>query len=140
MTGEAIVAEARKALGTRWHHQGRQPGVGLDCAGLIVVVAAALRLQVTDVAGYGRIPEGARLYRLLESQLIPVAAPGPGDVALIAYDADPQHLAFVGDYLYGGLSLIHAYSVAGKGRVIEHRLSPEWEARIQGYYRFPEVA
>ncbi len=31
---DAAIAAARTCLGTPFHHQGRAPGVGLDCIGL----------------------------------------------------------------------------------------------------------
>ena len=57
VTGEAVVAQARTWLGTPWRHQGRSPR-GVDCAGLVVLVARALGLADHDVAGYGRHSSG----------------------------------------------------------------------------------
>ena len=35
-----MIAAARACLGTPFHHQGRMPGVGLDCIGLVIVALA----------------------------------------------------------------------------------------------------
>jgi hypothetical protein len=60
-----------------------------------------------------------------------------GDFVLIAFEREPSHLAILGDYHGGGLSLIHAY--AGVRKVIEHVLSDDWRARIVAAYAFPGV-
>ena len=39
VTGQDVVAEARRWLGTPWRHQARLRGVGVDCGGLVVCVA-----------------------------------------------------------------------------------------------------
>ncbi len=40
MKREDFVRVARSYIGTPFHHQGRLPGVGLDCAGVIVCALA----------------------------------------------------------------------------------------------------
>ncbi len=140
MTGADIVAEARGWLGTRFHHQGRVNGVGVDCAGLVVGVAAALGLPVRDRSDYSRQPDGQMLELTCDEQLerIPVEQIQPGDVLLMRFALEPQHLAIVGDYEFGGLSIIHAY--AQMRRVVESRLDDVWLSRIVAAYRLPGVA
>ena len=60
-----------------------------------------------------------------------------GDVMLMKFKTEPQHLAIVANYVHGGLSMIHAMSTVG--RVAEHRLAPEWRARVVGAYSMPGV-
>jgi len=135
----AMVAAARGALGTRWMHQGRLPGVGLDCVGLVVVAARAAGIELEHVPDYGRLPDGVRLRAALEARGVRVALAEaqPGDVALMAFAQWPIHLGLLADYPGGGWSLVHAY--AGARRVVEHRLDALWAARVQGVYRFPEL-
>ncbi len=137
MTGADIVAEARTWLGTRFHHQGRLKGVGVDCAGLVAGVAESLGLPVQDRTDYTRQPDGQMLEETCDQQLdrIPVADIQPGDVLLMRFDEEPQHLAIVGDYALGGLSIIHAYAQAR--RVVETRLDDGWLSRVVVAYRFP---
>jgi cell wall-associated NlpC family hydrolase len=52
-----IVAAARTYLGVPWRHQGRTRA-GLDCAGLIVMVARDLALSDYDSTAYGRRAQG----------------------------------------------------------------------------------
>jgi uncharacterized protein YijF (DUF1287 family) len=70
---------------------------------------------------------------------VPTSSMQPGDVVWIRFEREPQHLAIVGDYVHGGLSLIHAYNGAGPSRVCEHRLDAEWRNRIVAAWRYPGV-
>ena len=131
-----IVRAARGFLGTPFRHQGRVPGRGLDCAGVIVCAARALGLNAYDVTGYGRLPHGGVLSRHLQAAgctEIPIAEVRPGDLYLMRFDHYPQHLALVTD-----LGILHAY--AEIGRVVEHRLDDVWRARIVAGLRLPGAA
>ena len=144
-TREQVVAEARSWLGTPFHHQGRLKGVGVDCAGLIYCVQHELGLichehfiQRDDVApylGYGHVPVAGKLQKACAQflEVIKIGEALPGDVLLFRFEAQPTHLAFVGDYHEGRLSIIHAYSLSRK--VIEARLDDAWCARIVSAYR-----
>lgn len=120
----AIVSAARGYLGTPWRHQGRVKGHGVDCVGLVVCVCRELGVVGPDwdVKGYSRVPDGKELERHLHENLsaIPRAEIAPGCVVCVAFDKHPQHVAIVGDYVHGGLSMIHAEMRSGK--VVEHRL------------------
>lgn len=130
----AFVAAARRYLGVRWLHQGRNRQHGLDCAGLIVAAMDDLRKPVVDLPAYGREPWRDGLRRAVEATFGPPLArePQPGDVLLMRFATEPQHLAIVGDYVHGGLSLIHSYADVRK--VVEHRLDDAWRARIVAVY------
>ena len=132
-----VVAAARGFLGVRWHHQGRS-SAGLDCAGLVIAVAHVLGLSAFDTRDYGRLPSGQRMREILDAHCARAPALQPGVVALMRFEADPQHLAIVADYVYGGLSLVHALMT--ERRVCEHRLDTHWRARIVALYALPGVA
>ena len=140
MTGADIVTEARSWIGTRFHHQGRLKGVGVDCAGLVVGVAEALGMSVQDRSDYTRQPDGQMLEEVCDTQMlrIPVNAIEPGDVILMRFEKEPQHLAIVGDYEFGGLSIIHSY-IQARG-VVETRLDDAWLNRVVAAYRLQGVA
>ena len=141
MKARDIVALARETLGTPYRHQGRGGGLALDCAGVPVHVATRLGIPLTDYTRYGRLPIPGEMRAALDSHLQRVTREQmqPGDVAWIRFRAEPQHLAVVGDYHLGGLSLIHAYNGAGLSRVVEHRLDAAWLARIVAVWRYPGV-
>lgn len=136
-----IVAAARRHLGTPWVHQGRTPGVGLDCLGLAIVVARELGFVPADfdVNGYGRVPDGISLPAGLAEHLVqvPRSRMAPGDVVAVAFDADPQHVGIVVPYRHGGLAMVHAASRTGK--VEETRLMFSNAMRFTGAYQFPGV-
>lgn len=131
MSPEQIIQAARLALETPFRHQGRLVGIALDCAGLIVHVAQSIGAEVRDQGGYAQLPGGGLLESALDDQpcLVRVSDMQAGDVLLMRFAGDPQHLG-----IYTGESLIHAYQPIGK--VCEHLLSPEWARRIVRVYRF----
>lgn len=154
---ERIVIEARSWMHppTKWMHQGRIKGLGVDCAGFIVGVAVAARtgVDVTDsekirtVAydlgipnNYKRRENGELLLDLLDTHmtLVPNEEISPGDVlALIEEslrDPDvPRHLVIVTQVL--PISMIIHASARG---VVEHRLSPIFAKRIHSCWRVKE--
>ena len=139
-----IVKAARGMLGTPFHHMGRAPAVGLDCAGLLICVARAVSLVHVDfdVPAYRPMPDGHSMRAWCEQYLHPVESDAmqPGDVVLMIVDAEPQHLGILGDYAHGGLSIIHAAGGARPPRVIETRLMWSRVQRFVAAYAFPGVA
>lgn len=136
VTVPQLLTEARSWLGVPWVHQGRSRH-GVDCVGLLVMVARALGVASHDVAGYARLPHGGALRALADQHLTPAARPlVPGQVVLMRFDGEEQHIGLLGDYP-GGLSLIHAHSRMGK--VVEHRLADVWAQRIMAVYTLPGV-
>ncbi len=133
-----IVTEARSWLGVKWLHQGRSRE-GVDCAGLVIKVAHGLGLTDFDTADYARQATDETMLGLCREHLTPISLADiePGDVLVMRFD-NQRHIGIAGDYLYGGLSLIHAYASARQ--VVEHRLDSVWLARVIGAFRFPEAA
>lgn len=138
LQAQDIVAAARSCLDTPYHHQARKPGVGLDCVGLVVCVGHAVGGLPAgfDVRGYSRNPDGFSLMHHLDEQLTRVerADMRPGDVVCVEFDKWPQHIGVLGDYVHGGLSIIHASSAAG--RVVETRLLFSAAMRFVAAFRF----
>lgn len=135
VTREDIVAEARTWLGTPWKHQGRTR-LGVDCAGLIIVIAKALDLSDYDTTGYGRSPVPREFMREFEATMNrkPVGDTLPGDVLLFRDRQHTCHSALVADK-GGSLTIIHAY--ASRRRVVEDRLDQgDWLARRSACFEF----
>lgn len=139
---------ARSYLGTPFVHQGRVPGVGLDCAGLVINVARDLGRVAPDfdVSNYAQQPDKTSIVDACDLYLtrVPKDQAQPGDVIVIAWDRWPQHLGIMGVYALAPehRTLIHAFQRQGekKAKVVEHRLTPDLMRRIVRAYRFPEVA
>lgn len=125
-----IVTEARTWVDTPFHHQARIKGVGVDCAGVVIGVAHALGLSDFDYTCYGREPHRGQLRAILDEHMDKVAEAQPGDVLLMAFAVEEQHLAILTDTN----TIIHAYGNVGK--CVEHRYSDAWVARTRGVYRY----
>lgn len=143
-TAEAFVGEARTYLGVRWRHQGRSRE-GVDCIGLPVVCAAAVRgldIPLPDyrppIPDYRPTTNDEAMLRGCQQYLQPVATADaqPGDIVVLGFEKQ-RHMAILGDYPGGGLSLIHAYLPNGK--VVEMRLDDAWRGRILSVFRLPEA-
>lgn len=133
-----IVEEARRYLDTPFKHMGRIPGVGLDCAGVVVCIAQNLGLSgdYVDLTYYPRDPVSMMMTDIIEQHMdkIPVSAATAGDVIHIAWAKYPQHLAVMS----GDETIIHAHEDAG--RVVETHLGIYMQRCIRGVYRFRGVA
>lgn len=127
-----VTAEARRWLGVRFLHQGRS-AAGLDCVGLVLVVAKALGALSLDydVKGYGLEPH-PQLAEKLRAALLPSSV-REGAVLLLKFAGQPRHLA-----LCTGGTLIHAYKP--RGAVIEHGFDMKWRKRVCGAYTLPGMA
>lgn len=136
MSPSQIIAAARAYLGVPFRHQGRTPPLALDCAGLFVQVCKDLSLPVIDEQGYGRDPYQGLLEQCISRQpflaKIPRDQMRAGDILLMRFSSDPQHIA-----MHAGETMIHAYEHSG--RVVEHRIADVWRSRVVSVYRF-EVA
>jgi NlpC/P60 family putative phage cell wall peptidase len=130
-----VEQEARKWIGTPFHHQGRLIGVGVDCAGVVVGVAHALGLaeSYNDPRDYSREPDGS-MARILSAHLdkVPWKDRQSGDVVHVAWSRLPQHVGI----LTGRGTLIHAY---GKAGCVESPLSGSLLCGVRQVYRFKGV-
>lgn len=141
-TGAEVVAEARACVGTPFVHQGRLPGVGVDCAGVVICVARRLGLTDYDFRGYRPQPDGHTLAAQCAGQMRALGAGEParaGDVALLRFLQLPQHLAIVSEVDAAGqpARIVHAYQPLG--RCVEHVVDARWRRRILRLYRLPGV-
>jgi NlpC/P60 family putative phage cell wall peptidase len=132
------LTEARKWIGTPYHHQASRIGAGCDCLGLVRGVWRAL---------YGREPQiippyapaaetsDNRLREALGRWLIEISKEDarPGDVLLFRWKtgAPSRHCGVQSD----GCQFIHAY---WQRAVCETSLTPWWQRRISAAYSFPE--
>lgn len=133
-----VVAKAREYMNTPFKHQGRVKGVGCDCAGLLICVARDLALKDVsfDISNYGRLPTGDEMRWHLREHMVELLPPvnplTPGDVLLMRFEREPQHIAIVTEENY----LIHSY--AQIRRVTEHRIDDVWQSRICAVFCFRE--
>lgn len=134
-----IVAAARDCIGTRFHHQGRLPGVGLDCVGLLVHAMHAAGIEFPDNTTYARYPENGMLVRELDQRLvhIPREEAQPGDVVAFTWGQyqDTQHVGILTE-VTPSWRMVHAH--ASQRRTVEHELGDYWTQRIGAVYRIKQ--
>lgn len=142
LTRDMVVAEARKMLGTKFHHQGRLPGVGLDCVGVVVSLAKALGIVVEDVANYSKVTStrhGQRLTQALENSFykIPLDDMEPGDI--VQFWIDKRGLGTHVGIAMPEQRVLHSLADPSINRVVEQRMGKFWYRRIVQVYRIPGV-
>lgn len=132
-----LVITARAQLGKPYKHLARGPS-RFDCVGLVAYCLTVHGFPVHDVPLYGREPRKQDMRTAIEANL---GAPfrgdwEPGDIAIVSLNKQPNHLAILADYVFGGLSLIHCFSEPGIAHgVVEHGINPEWRSHIRAVYR-----
>lgn len=133
MNTATFVQAARSFIGTPFHHQGRLPQVGLDCAGVVVCALRKIGAPVSDVAGYGRVPSQGIFEDAVMAQCepVPLAELRIGDLMMFAFRTEPQHIAIVSSV--DPTLIIHAYESVG--RVVENSFDTTWQKRLRGCYR-----
>jgi cell wall-associated NlpC family hydrolase len=135
---EEIVAAARAYVGAPWRHQGRSRQ-GLDCAGLVVLVARDLGLSDYDSTSYRRHAQGLAFVDHFRSRMdpVPVTEMRPGDVLVFADHAYPCHASIVSER-HGVPYMIHAHAMRRK--VVEEPYGGEWPGKVKFCFRFRGLA
>jgi cell wall-associated NlpC family hydrolase len=129
-----LTAAALALVGTPFHAQGRAPGIGLDCIGVVVCVARACGIPVIDRAAYPMRPNG-ELQGEMDSRLIRVQGEArEGDILLMAFDGAPHHVAIVID----SNRIVHAHMRARK--TVVQTYTEYWRSVTVAAYHFPGVA
>ena len=132
-SADFIISEARALLGTPYVHQGRQPGIGIDCIGVAIVIGRRLELcpPEFDITGYGREPANGMLCKLLDDHL-PRCEIQPGCLLVFRWFREPQHCGIYTDTN----TLIHSF--ASQGGCKEHTLDSKWHKRVVCAYDMRE--
>ncbi|MEQ8767219.1 MAG: hypothetical protein RL885_25130 [Planctomycetota bacterium] len=139
MSRDTLFALAAETMvGTPYHHQGRVPGVGLDCVGLLLcaaqLVGAPIEPEREDERCYSRRIESDGLVRGLRrrfDQVPDCETIGPGSI--VAMWKRRRGLAqHVGIVSASGVDLIHVDARAG---VTRSSLDGLWGNRIVTTFR-----
>lgn len=125
-----IVAAVRSCVGTCFRPQGRVPGLGLDCVGVVLVAAAAAGVGRLAAPPYALAGDNAALLdrELVNAGCVPVAVPLSGDIVVLAPRGDRRHLGVITPS-----GMVHAH--AGLARVVEGPIDPGWS--IVAAWRLP---
>lgn len=123
-----MVEEAKRLVGIKYKDKGRDTIAGVDCAGLLVMVAHNLGLSDYDSLDYSRRPNAIELKRELNRianlEMIPNKWDWQsGDVGLFSTDSHPVHLGLMERDEQGREFVIHAWAPAR--RVVRSEVSRE---------------
>jgi cell wall-associated NlpC family hydrolase len=134
MTREAIRERAVSLVGTPFHHGARKRGIGVDCVGVLIVIASELGvLGPYQHRAYSRLVDTVRLKAELAKYFDPLGAGErleSGDVILFRVKGHPQHVGvYVGDGYF-----VHADE--GAGGVVMTGLRGKWSASVEERYRW----
>ncbi len=110
---DRFIAEARRWIGVPWLHQGRNRH-GVDCVGLLLVTAWALRLSDYNITGYGLFPRAEWMQEEFDRMMPRVEEAQPGDVVLMRLARRLLHVGIRTEH-----GVIHAW---GGRRVVEVRM------------------
>ena len=135
----AVIATARRWLGTPYHDQASLRGVGCDCLGLARGVWRDLvGAEPQAIPPYSRdwgetgacevLAEGAR------AMMIEISVDQIGPGTLVLFRMAPRAIAKHVGILTAPDRFIHAYDRLG---VIEEALTTAWARRIAFAFRFP---
>jgi cell wall-associated NlpC family hydrolase len=129
-------------VGTPFHHQGRAPGVGLDCPAPMICAARHFGIvpPAWDFTAYPQEPDGT-LQPTLDAYLrrVPRDALQLGDVVLNAFRMHrPRHIAYIVGERWGEWEMLHAD--ARTGRVLVERIAYGRHYRFVQGYAVPGVA
>jgi cell wall-associated NlpC family hydrolase len=137
LTPDLVVSAARSHLGTAYHHQGRLPGVGLDCVGLVIVVAKTMGKTTSDVV-YPDWPQPNRMLQWFERDNHSVfeqvdGIKRPGDIYTFWWTRSDTlwHVAIATP-----VGILHVSRSVGK--VVEMPLTRNWVKRMGPVFRFRE--
>lgn len=137
------VATLMQCQGTPYLHQGRAPGIGLDCVGPLIWAARTLGLKPAgfDITGYTRTPDGS-LQPTLDEHLerVPRERLGLGDVVLNGFRLErPRHIAVIVGEAWGEWLMLHANGDVGTVRCERIPYDRRYYRYVQGYH-VPGVA
>jgi cell wall-associated NlpC family hydrolase len=149
---EDIVEKATRMVGTPFVHQGRLPGVGVDCIGLLVCAAREAGLDVGDRASYGRQPNPRAL--MAELDRVATRLSRPIDARALGRDDGATAFARRGAVLVfwrvrtslprhvgvcDGEFVVHTWQEIG--RVVRHRIDgSEWSGCLHSVWWLKGVA
>ena len=139
ITRAQIIAAARTHLGAPFRHQGRSPA-GMDCVGLLVLLARALGQPHEDVTGYTRRATGRGFLEHFHAHLVEIvpSQARPGDVLVFVETIYPCHTGILTSVAGSDTPhLIHAHAL--RGCVLEEPFVGEWPAKLRFAFRFPSL-
>lgn len=139
----AIVETVLGYCGTPYVHQGRLPGVGMDCPAPAILAARHHGLVAPDfdIQGYEREPDGETLQAFCDVHMERTTELLPATVLLCAFrQGRPRHLGVLVDATPGRMYWVHAESRAHREVMKSRLVFGSLAMRLVQAYRIPGVA
>lgn len=123
-----VVRIALSYVGTPYAHQGRLPGVGLDCYGVIGCAYREAGIDLPMRSDYSASPSQPELYRWMDAHFDHVGLQDiqPADVLVFRMVVEAQHMAIV--LSINPVVMVHAYRRVGA--VVRHEFVPPWSGLL----------
>lgn len=122
--------------GTPWHHQGRCPGVGLDCAGLVACGLRDAGANPADKIDYPRQQDRREIQKWLETHCTLVEGePEIGDICVFGVGGHALHIG-----VRTSKGLTHAFLRDGykEGAVVIVDFERYWRSHLVSVWRYRE--
>jgi len=127
-----IDAPAKTFLGTPFRHQGRTPGLGLDCVGVVVCALQALGVPVNDRRTYKSVPPKSMLSEnALRHGFTEVKKPPQRGDILLFWMRNKRLVIHCGICTGSGHQMIHVEA----GRRVEFVPLRLWLPQLSSVYR-----
>lgn len=130
-----MIDQATRAIacvGTRFRHQGRVPGVGLDCLGLVV---HSVHGEQHDRRDYPHVPDTVALQAALDALFdrldVNSAEDAPAGAVLAFAFGSHRRVRHLG--IRTDVGMVHAIRPTG---VVETPIVEPWTSRFAGAYRW----
>lgn len=127
-----MVEAARSCIGTPFRHQGRVPGVGLDCVGVIVCALRAVGIEPCEPGHYSMDPDPGILLDCIKrvGHRVPRDRAIPGDMLAMWWSREtmPKHVAM----LVEPDRIVHAYR---SYRCVLEEGVAQWDPQIHSVWR-----
>ena len=133
-----IVLAAKECIGTPWHHQQRQLGVGMDCVGLLTHCAQAINVEVHDQHRYSLRENGTQLLDAIVRHGMMQTFNGSlelGDLLVFKISGVPHHVGIV--TALDPILFVHVSS-HGQKKCVETELSDHWMLNLHSKWRFAD--
>ncbi len=135
-----IIYTAREWINTPFVLHGRKKQVGCDCIGLFIGIAQELNLRnkygdlisSLDNINYALLGNHSKLEKILDQNLEINIDITPGSLALLKFDANPEHVGIIGTHLDNKLTIIHSNLRLKK--VVEQHLTTFLKNKIIKFY------
>ena len=137
-TRDQIVDTARKYLHVPWVHQGRNKH-GLDCVGLLFIVARDLGIELRDVTGYTKFYNPKTLTKKFHEsncKEVPLNKLIAGDIVVVNVGRAPLHVGIL-SMKNGTEHIIH--SIAALSHVREEPVDFLMRKKFHTGFSFPGV-